>query len=60
MIRFDQYYCLYGNVCRNTETESHFQSAGKDERFALTSGTNGNVQLTEHHEEENSQKWWIE
>lgn len=32
----------------------------KDERFALTCGSDGNVYLAEYHGEESTQKWWIE
>lgn len=40
--------------------DGSFSLLAYDERFALTCGSDGNVCLTERHEGENSQKWWIE
>lgn len=56
-----QLYAANGSIAQRwkviTNGDGSFSLLANDERFALACG---NVQLAEYHEEENSQKWWIE
>ena len=59
-----QLYAANGSIAQRwkviTNGDGSFSLLANDERFALACGNDGNVQLAEYHEGENSQKWWIE
>lgn len=40
--------------------DGSFTLLARDERYALTGGADGNVYLSEYHEGECTQKWWVE